>query len=289
MRRMFARKSARFASLVLLSLMLGGLGASALAQRPGCGRDGARGKDAPACHEVGMRASRGGPAGERFAPLPDLTDQQREAMKKLREDGAKAMVPMRKEMMRLRHELAGEMMKDEPNAVRLQDLTRQTGELRTRMQLQRLEHRLAMRQVLTAEQRDRMLLRRGDHPGMRPHKCPSMQRPMQGRAWDGPGACVPGCAPGCAPGATMGCGPGAAMGCGPGTAMGCPMMSGAPGAPCAPCAPSAPSAPSMGEAPDCPMGHPGCPMLSWNDGGSFDPFEGFENEDEQEDGEGLFW
>jgi Spy/CpxP family protein refolding chaperone len=250
-------------------------------------------------------AMRGQMRGGDFPRLRDLTDEQREAMGKLREDSQKALIPLQREMQRLQNDMRGEMLKDEPALSRMQDLTRQLGELRTRIQQQRLEQRFAMRRVLTQDQRDRLLLQQPGGRGMGPR----MQQQHGRRGWGGspmsnggpchPGMACPGgvCGPGmtCAPGMMMGA-QGQAMACTPG--MACPAgMNCAPGTPCGPgmmcgpgmtCVPTGASSASAGcTMTDCPMGGPGCCMMSWNQGPLSDPDEGFEGNEEDEGS--LFW
>jgi Spy/CpxP family protein refolding chaperone len=116
------------------------------------------------------RAGRGGwndddgPGGWRLDRLTErleLTDQQREAIDALHEKARADAVELRKEIARLRLRIDGEMLADEPSESTLVDLTEQLGALRTRMQVQRLKTRLAVRDQLTAEQRDELMLMRG--------------------------------------------------------------------------------------------------------------------------------
>ncbi|RPJ42744.1 MAG: periplasmic heavy metal sensor, partial [Candidatus Latescibacterota bacterium] len=102
--------------------------------------------------------SGGGMMIEHLAMRLDLTDDQKTQIEKMRSADKSKIVDFRKELMRAHHELGGELLKDEPDASKAKKLTERIGELRTDMQLLRLEHRLALRKVLTAEQRDRLLL-----------------------------------------------------------------------------------------------------------------------------------
>jgi Spy/CpxP family protein refolding chaperone len=103
----------------------------------------------------------------------DLTDDQKAEIEKMRDADREKVVSLRKELMRAHHDLRGEMMKDDPDAAKARKLTEKIGELRTDMQLLHLEHRLAVRRILTPEQQDRLILmgqRRGgfrEGPGCR--------------------------------------------------------------------------------------------------------------------------
>ena len=129
----------------------------------------------------------GGPAGPGFpgpgpcladgpgtAPLLDrldLSDAQRAKIDDLRDKGLQERLQIRKELMRLRNELQGEMLKDNPDADRVSRLARKIGDLRTDLQVSRLRQRLAVRKILTPEQRDRLLMMHGTRLGGRRGGC----------------------------------------------------------------------------------------------------------------------
>ena len=95
---------------------------------------------------------------EMMAAHLDLTEDQKVAIEKIHADAQDQRLKTRKEMMRLRNELEGELMKDEPNEKTVLDLAGKIGDLRTAQQKNRLSSRLAVRQQLTAEQQDKMLM-----------------------------------------------------------------------------------------------------------------------------------
>ncbi|MFO7609914.1 MAG: Spy/CpxP family protein refolding chaperone [Candidatus Krumholzibacteriia bacterium] len=126
----------------------------ALAQGPGCGPGKGQGPGAGAwCDQDG--AGRG---VERLAARLDLNEEQTKAIAGLHQKQREQNQALRKDLLRLRNELQGEMLKDQPDAKAVKNLTGKIGELRTAMQQNRLETRLAVREQLTPEQRDRMLL-----------------------------------------------------------------------------------------------------------------------------------
>jgi Spy/CpxP family protein refolding chaperone len=98
---------------------------------------------------------------ERMAEFLDLSERQIDQIKELREEDRSQRVSLRKEMLRIRNEIQGEMLEDSPDINRLKKLAARKGEVRTQMEVARLEHRLAMRDILTEEQRDKMFMRRG--------------------------------------------------------------------------------------------------------------------------------
>ena len=113
---------------------------------------------------------RGGPDAEmprleRLADRLDLAEKQIDQIKELREERLSERIELRKEMLRIQNELRGELLEDNPDADRVKKLAIKKGEIRTQMEIARLEHRLAMREILTPEQRDKLFMLRG--PGMR--------------------------------------------------------------------------------------------------------------------------
>ncbi len=146
---MFARiQSPRKTALYLtLSVLVLAFAAAALAQGPqnrfgqGRGRQG----------EPGLRL-------EMLAEKLELTEEQVAAIEKIQETGREKATELRKDMMRLRNELEGEMLKDEPSEKTALQLVEKIGGLRTEMQAGRMQVRLEVRGLLTPEQRDRMLM-----------------------------------------------------------------------------------------------------------------------------------
>jgi len=147
------KQKSTITTLAVLSIIC--LATVALAQGPGArgGGNGGRGN---------------GMAIERMAQRLDLTLEQVEAIKEIREKGREENVGLRKDMMKLRNEKRGEMLEDSPSSDKVLKLTRQIGDLRTEMQTNRMSNRLEVRKVLTPAQRDKMLLmgeRRGNGQG----------------------------------------------------------------------------------------------------------------------------
>ena len=184
---MNARSNNRITTLVILTLtalMMLGVG-SALAQGPGAGN--------------GQRCGRGSGDGE-FGPghrlelmaeKLELTEDQQAAIKGIHDLGQEKNRELRKELMRLHNELQGEMMKDEPSEKAALDLVGKIGDLRTEIQANRLSSRLEVREQLTPEQRDKMMLMhdrsqrgkncRGGGRGMGSHGDGDCDGPHQGR------------------------------------------------------------------------------------------------------------
>jgi len=184
--------------LWILSALVMGIGSAAAAQ---CAMYARAAGDPPAATETpappAMRQPQGGcgaPAGCRMTGGPmGLSEDQQKAIQKIRSDGRDAMLSARKEMMRLRNAMQGEMLKDEIDAGAIRKLVERMGDLRTQMQLQRLDQRLAIRKLLTPEQRDRAMLRQGHRGGSRPGGMRGMHRMMGQRGcMGGPGGCMPG-------------------------------------------------------------------------------------------------
>ena len=102
---------------------------------------------------------------ERMAEVLDLTEAQQTAIAELQEKARDQAVELRKDLARLRNQKHGEMLKDTPSEKTLVELTEKMGEIRTKLQVQRMQTRLAVREQLTAEQRDQMLLMGPRHGG----------------------------------------------------------------------------------------------------------------------------
>lgn len=212
-RRLTKGSAGRWAPVALAVLMMMSALATAEAQRPGHGRGG--------CAQVADQASEApaapGERGDWFCRRLDLTDDQRKAVDALCEEHRAQQVESQKELLRARHALRGALLEDEPALGTVRELVRKVGELETQREIARVEHRLAVRKLLTPEQRDRLLLmeqRRGHQRG-HPGRAGCGARGHGGRQMEcGPGHCDP---------------RGRKMGCGHGQS--------APGAPCAPAAP----------------------------------------------------
>jgi len=104
-----------------------------------------------------------------FAGL-DLTEAQKTKLGAIRESGRKEAAGLRKQLMRLRNQMQGEMLQDRPDRRKIVSLAEQIGGVQTKLGVHRAEQRLSMLEVLTPEQRDEWLARphRGPGGGMGP-------------------------------------------------------------------------------------------------------------------------
>ncbi len=98
---------------------------------------------------------------EMMAHRLDLSEDQQANIKKIFEEGRKDGLEKRKELMRLRNEMHGEMLKDNPSEKTVLGINSKMGDLKTEMKALRLKARLAVRLALTPQQRDQMLLMGG--------------------------------------------------------------------------------------------------------------------------------
>ncbi len=101
------------------------------------------------------------PRFERMTRMLDLSEAQQAAIKKIREESRDEGLQTRKQIMRLRHELQGLMLEDDPDAGEAGKLIKRIGELKSEQQVRRMETRLAVRAELTDEQRDKMMAMQG--------------------------------------------------------------------------------------------------------------------------------
>lgn len=143
-------KTGLFVGMLAIILAAG----TAMAQMPG-----GRGQG---CDDKGPEARL-----ERMAKHLDLTADQQEVIAKIHQDNREQMVELRKDLMRLRNERQGEMLKDDPSQKTVLALTEQMGEVKTKLQLQRMETRLAVRNQLTPEQQDKMMMMKDGKKGGR--------------------------------------------------------------------------------------------------------------------------
>jgi len=153
----------------LVGLLVIGLAAVAVAQGPGQGRgQGGRGGfggggfgDGDFGPEMRM---------ERMTQHLDLTEDQVKAITEIRENGRVENQELRKQIMRLRHDKRGEMLKDDPAAKTVLELTTKIGDRRTELQTNRMSNLLEVRKVLTPDQRDKMLLHSEQRGGRDGHR-----------------------------------------------------------------------------------------------------------------------
>lgn len=170
-----------WASAALAMLVM--IPASAALSQPGTSRSD-RGPG-----EAGSR--RGGPGLHQRMPRAamrglDLTDAQKEQIAEIRKGGEAARTDLQKQLARLRNEMRGEMLEDTPDRRKIVSLAERIGDVQTKLGVHRAEQMLAMREVLTPEQRDRWLTRsermRGPHgmrgKGGRMHRSPGGPRSM---------------------------------------------------------------------------------------------------------------
>lgn len=94
----------------------------------------------------------------RMARRLELTDAQQDAIGKIFDAGRARDLPLRKQVRLLQHDLQGEMMKDSPSEKSVLALSKQVGDLRSQLQAGRLLDRLAMRKLLTEDQRDKLMM-----------------------------------------------------------------------------------------------------------------------------------
>ena len=110
--------------------------------------------------KMGFRPGGGleGSRMERMAERLDLTEDQQKSIEKIHDDGRSEMAALQKRIAKAKLELKSEMLNDKPDASNLRMLTKKIGDLKTEKQLMRLEHRIAMREIMTEEQREMMFL-----------------------------------------------------------------------------------------------------------------------------------
>jgi len=144
----------RTRTIGVVLILMAGLMAAAQAQPGPVGR----GPQADRPAGCDLRGDRDEMRLERLAAVLELTDEQKTAIAGLHEKARAERTELRKEIARVRNELQGELLKDSPSEGKVVQLTERIGELRTKLQVDRVKTRLAIRAQLTPEQRDRLLL-----------------------------------------------------------------------------------------------------------------------------------
>ncbi len=128
---------------------------------------------AAATFAVAQPGSRGGghcgPGGPdshgRFCDMLDLTEDQQTTIDAIREQSREAGLETHKQIMRLRNEVDGLMLQDDPDSGDIEKLVRSIGALKTDQHVRRMQTRLAVRAELTDQQRDKMIAMQGKRHG----------------------------------------------------------------------------------------------------------------------------
>jgi Spy/CpxP family protein refolding chaperone len=150
MRRAGVKRMAGISAALLAALVL--MAGSAAAQCSGKGAGGAAQCSQMGPGQEGVREG----MGMMFAGL-GLSEDQQKKIQEIREGKRADHLRLQKEMRQLENALEGEMLKDNPSTATLRELAGKIGAIRTQEMIMRLEGQLAVRGILTAEQRDRML------------------------------------------------------------------------------------------------------------------------------------
>lgn len=86
----------------------------------------------------------------------ELTEQQRDQLRQIRLSTQKEVIERRAKMRILRLELRELLRADQPDRKAIEEKTKQIGELRTQIDLARVNGRVSAKSVLTAEQKAKM-------------------------------------------------------------------------------------------------------------------------------------
>ncbi len=118
--------------------------------------------------QPGSRGFRGPGRGDcpnpmqgRLCDMLDLTEDQQVVIDEIQTQSRAKGLETRKQMVRLQNELQGLMLQDAPDASDVTKLVNSIGDLRTDQRVRRMETRLAVRALLTDEQRDQMITMQG--------------------------------------------------------------------------------------------------------------------------------
>ncbi len=107
------------------------------------------------------RGARGGAGWTRLAERLDLTEEQKQAIGAIREEGRARQLETRKRIVQLESQLHAMMLADTPDEAAALKLVTEIGDLRAEQQAGRVKMRLAIRKQLTPEQRTQFILMEG--------------------------------------------------------------------------------------------------------------------------------
>ena len=124
-----------FAGLLLVAFMVG----SVWPQNP----------PAPCPPPYGLQAEMKRPLMEKL----NLTEEQRKTMQEMRLNHKKELIPIQAKLKEKQLDLKAEMMADEPNQSKINAIVDDLAKLRAEVQKKKIAHRLAIRNILTDEQR----------------------------------------------------------------------------------------------------------------------------------------
>jgi Spy/CpxP family protein refolding chaperone len=85
--------------------------------------------------------------------IPDLTDAQKDQMKKIRMEASKTMLPLQAQLEVKSAELKSLLISENPNIAAVNSKIDEIGSLRVQMQKKRVAQQLEIRKLLTPEQR----------------------------------------------------------------------------------------------------------------------------------------
>lgn len=116
-------------------------------------------------------------SGPRMMQVLDLTAEQETKMQEIRLKFRKETLPLRTKLQSLRGDLKLEMTAEKFDEGKVEKIVEQMQEVRTEMQMKRILHKQAVREILTPEQRVKFDLHilsengpgKGRRPGGAPH------------------------------------------------------------------------------------------------------------------------
>ena len=136
----------------IFAVVLGATLLAGTAWSQGFGRDGERGAGWRGRHGDGMRMLDNPALQEQLG----LTEEQTERLRALRSNAAKSSVRTRAELTIKQMELQELLQAEEPDRALIEKKVRELSDARYAAQMQRIDHRLAFRSVLTPDQREKI-------------------------------------------------------------------------------------------------------------------------------------
>jgi Spy/CpxP family protein refolding chaperone len=94
---------------------------------------------------------------KKFEQELNLTEEQKQKLAALREEGAEARKQHKEKMHQVRQSMKDELAKEKPDGTKLMEYATQTSDLVEQMTKNRIDHLLKMKVILTKDQFEKML------------------------------------------------------------------------------------------------------------------------------------
>ncbi|MDP6908608.1 MAG: periplasmic heavy metal sensor, partial [Flavobacteriales bacterium] len=105
-------------------------------------------------HNEKARCAKGGKHRAMLEDLPDVTEEQKTALKQIREESKKNMQPQRENMRAVKEKLRNLKMAENPNMNEINQLIDESHKLQAQLEKERTAQHMKALSILTPEQRE---------------------------------------------------------------------------------------------------------------------------------------